>query len=74
MWYRDSKYWIIMDIEGTPLDVFNIQEDPNCQNNLVSIVSGDIIAMAWERILEDAGDELPDYRSLKQTDAIGGKK
>ena len=32
---------------------------------------GKRLSTAWERLLHDAGGDLPDYRLGKQTDAIG---
>lgn len=71
LWYRDNKYWIIIDVTGRVLKVFDLKYDPSCKKNISDNVNGEIIKKAWECILEDAGGNLPDYHNIKETDAIG---
>ena len=46
IWYRDKKYWLIMDIKGNLLEAFDLQKDPKCQNNIAP--REDIIKKAWQ--------------------------
>ena len=73
VWYRDLKHWVIIDISGKPRAVFDIQDDPKCQNNILS-EANEVVKKAWETILQDAGGELPIYDMAKVTDAVGRKK
>lgn len=70
VWYRDKKHWVIIDVSGEPRAVFDIQKDPNCQNKIVSNTD-DVVKKAWKHILLDAQDNLPVYREIRRTDAIG---
>lgn len=73
VWYRDLEHWVIMDANGKPRAVFDIQKDPECQNNILS--EGDeAVEKAWKRILQDAGGELPVYNMREMTDAVGRKR
>ncbi len=72
VWYRDRKYWIIMDIKGNLLEAFDLEKDPKCQKNIA--LEEDIIKRVWQLILKDAKGKLPDYsQMIKYTDAIGRK-
>ncbi len=70
VWYRDKKWWVIIDVSSKPRAVFNLQKDPHCQNNIVSRCA-DVVKKAWECILDDADGDLPVYEKMKQTDALG---
>jgi len=71
LWYRDRTWWVILDISGQARGVFNVQEDPGCQYNLVSSSIADEVAKkAWQAILKDADGDLPTYQ-FKETDALG---
>jgi len=70
LWYRDKKWWVIIDVTGKPRAVFNIQKDPHCQSNIVSHTK-DVVKKAWKYILDDAGGDLPVHEKIKQTDALG---
>ncbi len=70
VWYRDKNHWVIIDANGEPRGVFDIQKDPGCRNNIVS-TSEDIVKTAWKYILRDANGHLPVYKDVKTTDAIG---
>ena len=71
LWYRDDKYWIITDIDKKPYAVFDLEDDPLCKINLVGTAGRTAVEKAWRAILEDSGGSVPDYRKMKQTDAIG---
>jgi len=70
VWYRDKKWWVIIDVSGKPRAVFNLQKDPHCQNNIV-FRTKDVVKEAWKHILDDAGGDLPVYEKIKRTDALG---
>ena len=70
LWYRDKKWWVIIDVTGKPRAVFNLQKDPHCQSNIVSHTK-DVVKKAWKYILDDAGGDLPVHEKIKQTDALG---
>jgi len=70
-WYRDATHWVILTIDGEALGVFDLTRAPGCMDNIVDR-SPDVVRMAWERVLADAGGALPDYRDApRRTDAIG---
>jgi arylsulfatase A-like enzyme len=70
VWYRDRKHWAIIDVSGKPRAIFDIQDDPNCKNNILS-ESENVVKKAWDIILQDAGGNLPIYDMKEVTDAIG---
>ena len=70
----DDNSWILTNIDGKPQEIFALQADPRCQTDVSQSVDQKVFSRAWERILADAGGELPDYRGQRQTDAIGQKK
>ena len=67
------KHWVIIDVSGKPRAIFDIQEDPNCGNNILS-KANEVANKAWDLILQDAGGQLPIYDMRKKTDAVGRKK
>lgn len=73
VWYRDSEYWVIMDVNGKPRSVFYLPTDPDCQENILNDAS-DAVKKAWEMILRDASGELPVYNMKEMTDAIGRRR
>ena len=73
VWYRDHKYWVIIDVSGKPRAVFDIQEDANCRSNIIA-TSDEVVNRAWRLILQDAGGQLPIYDMKAKTDAVGRKK
>lgn len=75
VWFRDERYWVIMDVKGEARSVFDLKNDPGCQKNIVAEKPvKKIIEKAWKLILKDANGHLPDYRNLiAQTDALGEK-
>ncbi len=70
LWYRDHENFVLMDLDGVAGEVFDPRSDPRCRNNLVE-QRHDEVKMAYERAMQDAGGELPDYRGMSFTDAIG---
>ena len=73
LWYRDEKWWVIMEVSGKPRAVFDVQKDPNCQDNLVP-PPADVVEKAWKHILYDAQGDLPVYKKVRWTDAVGRKE
>lgn len=70
VWYRDDSYWVISDISGETLGVYDIREDPKCMNNLKEDMV-EVAEDAYKKILEDADGSLPSYEDVAKTDAIG---
>ena len=68
VWYRDDRTWFFSLLDFTGPRVFDLEADPDCARNIAE-KAPDRISLARERILADAGGELPhhDYH----TDAIG---
>jgi arylsulfatase A-like enzyme len=75
VWYRDDRYWIFCDLDGERRHVFDLHADPNCQHDIADQTEAvrAAFALAWERILADAGGTLPDYRDKQHTEADGQK-
>ncbi len=69
--YIDNNYWVLTNIDGQPQEIFDLTVDPDCKRNIADSVSQSVFKRAWERILADAGGNLPDYRDMNFTDAIG---
>ncbi len=68
--YIDDRSWVLTNVDGQVQEAFDLEADPTCQLDIASS-AGDRFALAWERLLQDAGGELPDYRVQRQTDASG---
>ena len=68
--YIDDRSWVLTDVDARPQEAFDLEADPTCQRNIMA-KAGERFDLAWERLLYDAGGEFPDYRSKRQTDAIG---
>jgi len=73
VWYRDSRWWVFGRIDRSSFHVFDLANDPDFQHDLAD-KTDDIIELAWRRILNDAGGEIPKYSTKSQTDAIGQTK
>lgn len=73
VWYYDRASWMVFDIHGQPKYVFDCAADPHCRNNLAALRGKEdpAVAQAWQRILRDAGGEIPTYDIRNQTDAVG---
>ncbi len=77
IWYRDEKLWAILDIDGNFLEAFEIKNEEVIMKDISNELSEDYKDKVWQRILNDAGGEVPDYRHLYHTfytDALGEKK
>jgi arylsulfatase A-like enzyme len=72
VWYRDHDHWVIIDVNSEPRAAFDMREDPDCKNSILSDAD-DVVKKAWEWILQDAGGQLPVYGARKKTDAVGRK-
>ena len=70
MWYRDDRTWFFSRGDFSGARVFDLEADPDCQ---VDIAEGaeDRIGLARERILADAGGDIPIYVRQNATDALG---
>lgn len=68
--YIDDRSWVLADIDGRRKEVFDLEHDPLCSNDLSADDEGRF-ELAWRRLLQDAGGAFPDYRTTKRTDAIG---
>ena len=70
--YIDDQTWALGDVDGTAQEIFDLAADPYCQIDVLGS-EGVRWEMAWERLLRDARGAFPDYRQMRQTDAIGQK-
>ncbi|MBT4503899.1 MAG: sulfatase [Gemmatimonadetes bacterium] len=70
VWYRDDRTWFFSRGDFSGARVFDLEADPDCQ---VDIAEGaeDRIGLARERILADAGGDIPIYVRQNATDALG---
>jgi arylsulfatase A-like enzyme len=73
LWYRDTRFWVLLDLDGQPRGVFDLEDDPRCQRTLAgtSTIVREVVRRAWQRLLDDAAGALPDHRNRPSTDAIG---
>ena len=62
---------MLTNIDGQPQEIFDLTVDPGCKRNVADSVPSSVFKRAWERILADAEGDLPDYRGMNFTDAIG---
>ena len=69
--YIDRETWALGDVNGVPQAVFDLAFDPDCRENILERDGNHRWQRAWERLLHDADGKFPDYREMKQTDAIG---
>jgi arylsulfatase A-like enzyme len=69
--YIDDEWWVRTDVQGEPGEAFYLPNDPFCQEDLMEELPPDVFDRAWQRILADAGGELPVYENPRQTDAVG---
>jgi arylsulfatase A-like enzyme len=69
VWYRDDRWVYIGKNDGTPLQLFDMKEDPR-QENDVSGSEKSVIETAQKRILQEAGGPIPSHReTLTRLDA-----
>jgi len=71
--YIDDQYWVRTDVNQQLGEAFDLTVDPSCQQDLADALPAEVFARAWERLLADAGGELPRYDEDFWTDAIGQK-
>lgn len=69
--YIDDEVWIRTNTDGELGEAFDVQADPLCQKDISADLDTALLQRAWERILADAGGELPVYDVKQLTDAIG---
>ncbi len=73
--YIDDEIWAVVDIDGNARDMFDLQSDPGCRENVADKLAADHLGRVREALMADAGGELPRYgedeTSVKWTDAIG---
>jgi arylsulfatase A-like enzyme len=61
VWYRDDRWVYIGQNDGTPLQLFDIQQDPLQEDDLSETETG-AIELARRRILHEAGGPIPSHR------------
>jgi len=71
--YIDEEIWVLTGIDGEPQDLFDRAADPLCRKSIDVTRDDPRFQRAWQRILADAGGDLPDYRDVDQTDNLGFK-
>ncbi len=69
--YIDDEVWIRTDTDRELGEAFAVKSDPLCQKDISDELDEAVFAAAWERILADAGGELPVYDMERLTDAVG---
>ncbi len=72
--YIDNLTWALGDIDGNCQESFDLGTDPECRKPLGEKEKSQRWKLAWDRILSDAGGEIPDYRGMKYTDALGRRR
>jgi arylsulfatase A-like enzyme len=71
--YIDDHTWAMGDIDGNPRELFDLESDPDCQVNIREKDGEKRWKQAWDRLIYDAQGDMPDYRNMNRTDAIGQK-
>ncbi len=71
--YIDDHYWLRTGLNKELGEAFDVKQDPACQHNIADSLEPAIFEQAWERIMADAGGEMPVYKDGRRTDAIGQK-
>ncbi|MFO7945920.1 MAG: hypothetical protein R6V19_03810, partial [Armatimonadota bacterium] len=69
--YIDDEIWIRTNTDRELGEAFDVQADPLCQDDISDDLDDAVFQRAWNRILEDAGGEVPVYDDAHVTDAIG---
>ena len=69
--YIDDNIWLLTDIDGKRGELFELDNDPDCQHPIEVHPDDERFDKAWSRILEDADGDLPDYRGTMLTDTLG---
>lgn len=82
VWYRDDRNWFFSTLDWQSTDpssrpgqppiarLFDLETDPDCQDDIAAR-SPERVAVARERILNDAGGHLNYYERRDSTDALG---
>lgn len=70
LWYRDDRTWFFSQGDFSEPRVFDLEADPLCQVDIAA-QAADRIELARERILADAGGDIPLYVRQDATDALG---
>jgi arylsulfatase A-like enzyme len=70
VWYRDDRTWFFSKGDFSEPRVFDLEVDPDCQMDIAGQAE-ERIALARERILADAGGDIPIYVRQNETDALG---
>ena len=73
MCYIDDRSWVLTNVDGESAEVFDLETDPLCTRDIAKDDDGSRFKTAWERLMSDAGGELPDYSDRRRTDAVGQK-
>ncbi len=71
--YIDDDHWLRTNVKKELCEAFAVQQDPGCQHNIADSLEPAIFEEAWEKIMADAGGEMPVYVDGRRTDAIGQK-
>ena len=73
LWYCDDNYWVIMDLDFNIKNLYNIQQDKHCTQNLAdtNAMASQIADLVRTRLLKDAKGQIISYHNPTQTDAIG---
>ena len=71
LWYRDQRYWLLLNTARECPEAFDLTTDPRCQQNIRDQLPAAVLSRAWERLVADAGGEIPVYQGAVKTDAIG---
>lgn len=72
--YIDRKTHLLTNVDGKPQEAFDLESDPACREPLPERETAARLKHAWPRLMDDAGGAMPDYRVMRQTDAIGQKR
>ena len=60
--YIDDRSWVLTNVDGASAEVFDLEADPECTIDISGKDNGARFRTAWDRLLDDAGGKLPDYR------------
>ncbi len=71
--YIDQDYWIRTDVHEELGEAFDLRNDPGCEHNIADSLPEEVLALAWQRIMDDADGDLRPFEALREeaTDAIG---
>ncbi len=67
----DDDWWLRTRVDGKGGELFDLRADPDCQTVLDPLEHRDVWDRAWQRLLADAGGEIPVYEGCRRTDAVG---